>query len=92
MKLEYYLTSWPYEFGDGPAGFRECNKRLETIKNDGWKLVTIAKGVAYFERPIMEEQSSGNYSYDTVQDGYVIFGRDGKLILPYELVKILGND
>lgn len=91
MTYEYLVTAWTHKLNNGPADFSECCKRLEFIAKDGWKLVTITKGIAYFERPLTNEQGGGyGYHYETVQDGYVIYGKDGKIIPPYELVKMLG--
>lgn len=69
-------------------------------KPDGWELVTIYNGLAYFKKPDIRAKEyereqepdslpGDGYSYETVQGGYVIYNTLGQRVDPWRIVKLL---
>lgn len=61
---------------------------LNHFGKQGYELVSVDNSLAYFKRPT-EKQSLEKFTYEAVQDGYVIFGPDGKRLNAWDIVNIL---
>jgi len=124
MKWEYHFTN--VEYPDNVAGKHKKVELLNEFGLEGWELVSVDNGIAYFKRPIkpkftgiqmqvksgyrdaivkssasqavefpVEQQSetSRRYSYDTVQDGYVVYDNRTMVKLSgFEVETLLNND
>ncbi len=60
-------------------------KIMTAVGNEGWQLITANNTMVFLQRSIFPKK----YSYDTCQDGYVIYGPDNKKINPWDLVNLL---
>jgi hypothetical protein len=73
---------------------------LTIFGREGWELVSVDNGIAYFKRPIDDKKyflggaftltKEKRYIYDTVQDGYVIYDNHTKLS-GHEVETLLNN-
>jgi hypothetical protein len=63
--------------------------RLNEMGKEGWELIaTTPKNRAVLKRRV---DASNQYSYETCESGYVIYGPDNNKINPWELTKILNR-
>lgn len=53
-KWEYSCTIWSHKLHDDFA-IEAAQVRLDAFSKEGWELIQIYKGIAYFKRPIEEE-------------------------------------
>lgn len=79
MKWEYNIVSIY-----GPEGI--LVSYLDKMGSEGWDLISVCEGIAYLKRPLDGYKS---YTYETCQDGYVIYDKSGREVKPYDLIKML---
>lgn len=64
---------------------------MSELGEEGWEYIMNIGPLFYFKRPSQEREHSDAYSYETVQDGYVIFGPNNVKVTAWDVVRLLNQ-